>query len=269
MSTFMKPNVSISSFSHSMTRRFSIAAGSTGTRSSSRSRVRTKPPGCWLRWRGVPISWRARSRARARRGSVRSRFSSSTWRSGTPSFDQPQIWLGKRAGHVLGQAQRLADLADRAPAAIAADHRGQGGMALAIAVVDPLDHLLAPLMLEIDVDVGRLGALAGDEALEQELVLDRIDRGDAEHVADHRIGGRAPALAQYPLASRKSDDRVHRQEIRRIIRAIRPASAHARGSSDNFRARRPGIWRRAPRGSAFRAHPAGVRPDMMISSGYW
>jgi hypothetical protein len=30
-----------------------------------------------------------------------------------------------------------------------------------------LDHLLAPLVLEIDIDVGRLAAIGGDEALEQ------------------------------------------------------------------------------------------------------
>jgi hypothetical protein len=32
-----------------------------------------------------------------------------------------------------------------------------------------LDHLLAPLMLEIDVDVGRLAPLLGNEALEQQV----------------------------------------------------------------------------------------------------
>ena len=46
-STFMIFSSSRSSFSHSITRRSTIVAGSIGTRSSSRSRVRTKPPGCW------------------------------------------------------------------------------------------------------------------------------------------------------------------------------------------------------------------------------
>ena len=40
-------------------------------------------------------------------------------------------------------------------------------------VVDILDHLLAPLVLEIDVDVGRLVALVGEEALEQDVDLAR------------------------------------------------------------------------------------------------
>ena len=75
---------------------------------------------------------------------------------------------GERAGHVLGQAQRLADVAHRAARAVAGDDRGQRGALAAVMAVDPLDHLLAPLMLEIDVDVGRLVALARDEALEQQ-----------------------------------------------------------------------------------------------------
>ncbi len=58
----------------------------------------------------------------------------------------------------------------------------------AVGVVDPLDHLLAPLVLEIDIDVRRLAPLLRDEALEQQVVLGRIDRGDAEHEAHGGIG---------------------------------------------------------------------------------
>ena len=62
--------------------------------------------------------------------------------------------------------------------------------------VDPLDHVLAPLVLEVDIDVGRLVACVGQEALEQNLVLVGIDLGDAEAVADGGIGGGAAALAK-------------------------------------------------------------------------
>ena len=41
----------------------------------------------------------------------------------------------------------------------------------AIAAVDILHHLLAPLMLEIDVDVGRFPALRRHEAREEQFVL--------------------------------------------------------------------------------------------------
>ena len=92
MSTFMKRSASISSLSHSTTCRFSMAAGSIGTRSSSRSWVRTKPPGCWLRCRGAPMSCRARSRVRRKRRSAVLRLSCSTWSFDKPCSDQPQTW---------------------------------------------------------------------------------------------------------------------------------------------------------------------------------
>ena len=93
--------------------------------------------------------------------------------------------LGREgAGHVVGQAEHLADFAHGAAGAVA-DHGGAQGRAVAaVMLVDPLDHPLALLVLEIDVDVRRLGALGGDEALEQQPGLRRVDAGDAEHVAD-------------------------------------------------------------------------------------
>ncbi len=75
------------------------------------------------------------------------------------------------------------------------DHgRADCGALAAIALVDILDHLLAPLVLEIDVDVGRFVAVGGDEALEQELALIWVDLGDAEAVANCAVGGGAAAL---------------------------------------------------------------------------
>ena len=63
-------------------------------------------------------------------------------------------------------------------------------------LVDVLDHLLAPLVLEVDVDVGRLVALDADEALEQQVRAARVDLGDVQAVADERVGGAAAALAE-------------------------------------------------------------------------
>ena len=70
---------------------------------------------------------------------------------------------------VGGEAHDLGDLAHRRLGAVADHGGGQRGMVAAVGAVDPLDHLLAPLMLEIDVDVGRLVALGRDEALEQQV----------------------------------------------------------------------------------------------------
>ena len=102
-------------------------------------------------------------------------------RGAPPSSDTPlrrpaPQRAGKRSDRVLRQAEHLADFADGAAAAIADHRRGQAGALAAIFFVDVLDHLLAPLMLEIDVDVGRLAALGGDEALEQQIDLVRAIR---------------------------------------------------------------------------------------------
>src|SRR5215211_3055572 len=180
-STFRMPRSLRSSLSHSTTVRSSMAAFSIGTTSSRRVRVMTKPPTCWERWRGKPISSSASAITRVRRGSEAS----------SPT---------RRAAAAIG------------------DHgRGKAGAVAAIALVDVLDHLLAPLVLEIDVDVGRLAPLGGHEALEQKIDALGIDLGDAEAIADHRIGGGAAALAQDTLRAREPYDVVHGQEVRCIV----------------------------------------------------
>src|SRR5690606_40095893 len=57
---------------------------------------------------------------------------------------------------------------------------GQPRPAPTIFLVDILHHLFAPLMLEIDVDIGRLVALGGDEAAKDQLGLSRVNLGDPE-----------------------------------------------------------------------------------------
>ena len=90
----------------------------------------------------------------------------------------------------------------------------------AVLRVDVLDHLLAPLVLDVEIDVGRLGALARQEALEQQAHAHRIDRGDAEAVADRRVGRRAAALAQDVLRAAERDDLVHRQEVAAVVELV-------------------------------------------------
>src|SRR3546814_914836 len=90
--------------------------------------------------------------------------------------------------------RRFSCLAASAP--VAAEGGGEAGARAPLFAVHVLCHLLAPLMFEIDVDVRRLVARGAEEALEQQVVMGRIDGGDAEAVAHGGIGGRAAALAQ-------------------------------------------------------------------------
>jgi len=91
---------------------------------------------------------------------------------------------GKRADRVFRQPEGFADLADGGTAAIGDDGRSYAGMVASIVIVDVLDHFLAPLVLEIHIDVGRLAAIGGDKAFEQEVAIARVDVGDAQAVTD-------------------------------------------------------------------------------------
>jgi hypothetical protein len=83
--------------------------------------------------------------------------------------------------------------------------------------IDILHHLFAPLVLEIDVDVGRLVAFGGDESLEQEIVLRRIDFRYAEAEADRRIGGGAASLRKNFPRAREAYDVVDGEEIGGVV----------------------------------------------------
>ena len=127
---------------------------------------------------------------------------------------------GERGDDIDAEAQNLADLADRRARAVADHGGGETGPVAAVFFVDVLDHLLAPLVLEIDIDVGRLVARGADEALEQDVDARRIDRGDAEAIADDRIGGRAAPLAQDAAPPRKPHDVVDGQEIAGVVEPL-------------------------------------------------
>jgi hypothetical protein len=102
-----------------------------------------------------------------------------------------------RASSVVIEAQRLAHFARGGAAAIGDDVGGHGGAALSEALVDVLDDALALFAAgQVEIDVGPLAALFGEEALEEQVHADGIDGGDFERVADRAVGGRAAALRQ-------------------------------------------------------------------------
>ena len=119
-----------------------------------------------------------------------------------------------------GKAEGLADLAHRRARAVAHDVGHHGGVVAAVLRVDVLDHLLAAAVLDVEVDVGRLGPLAGEKALEQQVHPHRVDRRDAEAVADRRVGRRAAALGEDAAAPADLDDVPHRQEVSAVVELV-------------------------------------------------
>ena len=70
------------------------------------------------------------------------------------------------------------------------------------------DHLVAAAHAEVDVDVRHRDALGVEEALEDDVVLDRIDAGDAEPVRDEAAGRGAAARPDRNAAAPRVVDEV-------------------------------------------------------------
>ena len=178
-STLSSPSASRSSLSHWMTVRSGMAAFSTGTSSSSGPREITKPPTCCDRWRGKPTSVRA-SAAVAHHGLSGSKPASRR-RSRIDSRPSHHASAWRVRSTCVGRRGR-APCPRRAPRSrpVADDRRRERGAVAAVLAVDVLDHFLAPLVLEVDVDVRRLVALAEMKRSNSIVHARRIDLGDAE-----------------------------------------------------------------------------------------
>ncbi len=85
------------------------------------------------------------------------------------------------------------------------------------AVIDILDDILAPFVLEIDVDVRWLVARIRNEPLEKEVGTGRVDFGDAERITDCGIRRRATPLMQDFLLARETDDVLHGEKEGRVV----------------------------------------------------
>ena len=167
--------------------------------------------------------------------------------------------LAGRGGRV---AERPAGVAQRQPGPVGDDVGYLRGAVPAVAVVDVLDDLFAPPVLDVQVDVWRPVPALGQEPLEQQPVPYRVDVGDADRVADRRVRRRSASLAEDPGIARRTGRCRGRSGSTRGSRAAR--SRQARGRSARTRlalSRRPGFrtgWRRPP-GRAART-PRCARP---------
>src|SRR5262249_50951023 len=73
---------------------------------------------------------------------------------------------GERPDGVVRQSKCFADLTDGAAGTVGDHGGGKARTVTAVALIDVLDDLLTPLVLEIDIDIGRLASFRRDEALE-------------------------------------------------------------------------------------------------------
>ncbi len=86
------------------------------------------------------------------------------------------------------QAQRGADVPDRAARAVGRDHAYAGAALLAVRVQDHPVRLDPAGRLDVQVDVGHGGAAWRQEPLHDQPVLQRVDGGDPGQVVDQAAG---------------------------------------------------------------------------------
>ena len=110
-------------------------------------------------------------------------------------------------------AQDAADVPDRGPGQHRAEGDDLGDVVLAVLASDVGDDLVAPAVLEVDVDVRHRHAIGVEEALERQLVEDRVDRRDAERVGHDRAGRAAAAGRLDALLAGEPDEVRDDQEV--------------------------------------------------------
>ena len=86
----------------------------------------------------------------------------------------------------------------------------------AVALLHVGDHLVAPLLAEVDVEIRHRHAVRIEEALEEQAEAERIEVGDGQRPGDDRAGARAAARPdRNALRLRPLDEVGDDQEIAR------------------------------------------------------
>ena len=197
-SIFRKPASAHESLSHWHIWRPAIAAGCTGTSSTSGRDEITMPPGCCEMWRGRPaISVQSSPNARQRGdASFVAASGSSSSSSPTRCACQPSESRASRSRSAYGRPSALPTSRIAPRERYVAKRRDERGVLAAVLLGDADDQLLADVAREVEVDVGHRRELAVEEAAERELVRDRVDVREAGQVADERADRRAAAAAR-------------------------------------------------------------------------
>ena len=121
----------------------------------------------------------------------------------------------------VGHLQHAADVAQHAARLQAAEGDDLRDLVAAVSPLHVADHLVAPVLAEIDVEVRHRHAIGIEEALEQQAEADRIEIGDGERIGDERAGARAAARAdRNALRLRPLDEVGDDQEVAGIFHPL-------------------------------------------------
>ena len=126
--------------------------------------------------------------------------------------------------HLLGDPVHESVRMTEDPARVANDGLGRhravsddlGHALAAVALRNVLDHAVPAFHAEIDVEVRHGYALGVQEALEQQVVFERVEVGDSEHEGDQRArAGAATGTHRYPMFLGPANEVRDDQEVSR------------------------------------------------------
>ena len=103
--------------------------------------------------------------------------------------------LGQLVDLAVGHLQHAADVAQHAARLQRAEGDDLRDLVAAVALLHVVDHLVAAVLAEVDVEVGHRHAFRIEEALEQQAEADRVEVGDGQRIGDQRARARAAARA--------------------------------------------------------------------------
>ena len=92
-----------------------------------------------------------------------------------------------------------------------------GTVLVAVFVFHPFQHTASSVVVEVGIDIGQRDTVGVQETLEQQVVFQRVDLGDAQTVGHHRACGRATAGTYHhaQLVAGRVDEVLHDEEVAR------------------------------------------------------
>ena len=121
--------------------------------------------------------------------------------------------FGHPVHHIRRKGQRLGDLPHRRTGAIGDHVADHAHVILAIAFIDVLDDLLPPVCSKVDVDIGHGARTLAQKPLKEQVVAQRIDRGDVQEVGHQRVGCRSPSLTANALLAGETNNVPYDEKV--------------------------------------------------------
>jgi hypothetical protein len=147
-----------------------------------------------------------------------------TLQSGVATHDEGGIHLAEAVTVLIREAEHSGRIFDRLLPLDRAVRDDLSDAVLAVLLLHVPDHVAAPTIVEVDIDVGHRDAFRVEEALEHESVPQGVELGDAQGVR-HDRPRRAPAARPDPdaLVLRPIDEVLDDKEIARELHVFNDA----------------------------------------------